>query len=310
MGPGPEAPILNPLIFNHSFLFNLYFIKVLKKLNLLKRFNFALGISLNDQQVKIPFINGIGLTNYILKADWLDSVISGLIPETKGVFVDVGANIGQTLIRAKTLKPDLIYLGFEPNSTCISYLQELIRINEYKKCTLQNCALSTKTQTLILEKSYAEDSRASVVSSLRPDYFKYKDNVLSLDFDSYFSDTQIVFVKIDVEGAELDVIQGMKQSILKYKPLITCEVLDSHNPSVLAFTQHRADQLCKLLKYLNYSIVRLQTTQIDGKINGFEKTNKITIKQWTPGSYSENDYLFYPDNTEIRVLKNLTVLCN
>ena len=107
MGPGPEAPILNPLIFNRSFLFNLYFIKVLKKLNLLRRFNFALGISLNDQQVKIPFINGIGLTNYILKADWLDSVISGLIPETKGVFVDVGANIGQTLIRVKSLMPDL-----------------------------------------------------------------------------------------------------------------------------------------------------------------------------------------------------------
>lgn len=292
------------------FLFKLYFIKALKKLKLLNYFNFVTNISLNEQNVKIPFINGIGLTNFILKAEWLDSLIQGLIPETNGVFIDVGANIGQTLVRVKTIKPDLNYMGFEPNSSCIFYLQELIRVNNYQNCTLHNCALSTKMQTLILEKSYTEDSRASVVSSLRPDYFKYKENVLALDFDSYFSNIQIVFVKIDVEGAELEVIQGMKQSIVKYKPLITCEVLDSHNPSVIQFTQNRADKLCELMHSLNYSVVRLQTTDIGGKIIGYEKINKIAIKQWTPASSRENDYLFYPDNIGGEVLKNLKGLCH
>jgi FkbM family methyltransferase len=206
--------------------------------------------------------------------------------------------------------PDFKYLGFEPNSSCIAYIQELIRINNYQYCTIHNCALSTKAETLILEKSYAEDSRASVVSSLRPDYFKNKESIISLDFDSFFSETQIVFVKIDVEGAELDVIQGMKQSIVKNQPLITCEVLDSHHPSVTEFTQNRAEQLCKLIHSLNYSIVQLQTKDIGGKITGFKKIDIIAIKQWTPASLYENDYLFYPDNMEIQVLEKLKALSN
>ncbi|MBK7626701.1 MAG: hypothetical protein IPJ16_05790 [Bacteroidales bacterium] len=36
--------------------------------------------------------------------------------------IDVGANIGQTLIKIKSIDKEINYLGFEPNPVCVNYL--------------------------------------------------------------------------------------------------------------------------------------------------------------------------------------------
>lgn len=287
----------------------LYFVKILKKLGLIKVYNFNLTKKLNGVTIKIPFIHGIGLTNFVIQTDWLDDLLQLFIQGEKDVIVDVGVNIGQTLLRVKTIKPGINYLGFEPNSTCCSYTQELIRINNYKGCILQNCALSTNVSNLILEKTAVDDPRASVISSLRPDFFEEKEHVLALDYDSFYIDQNITFIKIDVEGAELEAIKGMKNSISRHKPVITCEVLDSHNSSVLTFTQERATLLSDILRSINYSIIRLETGGLTQHIKSFKKLDTISIKQWTPESYSFNDYLFYPIEKEQEILKKLSTIC-
>jgi len=223
--------------------------------------------------------------------------------EKDRTFVDVGVNIGQTLLRVKTLHSDLEYLGFEPNSTCTSYTQQLIKINHFNNCIVQNCALSDTVANLILEKSYLEDSRASVVSSLRPNYFNEKENVLALDYQSFYMDKEISFVKIDVEGAEYEVLQGMKDALVKYKPIITCEVLDSHTIDTFDFTQKRATLVSDLLKSIDYEIVQLHANE--NSIISYNKIDSILIKQWTHESEFLNDYLFYPSDKKESVLEKL-----
>jgi len=288
-------------------MIKIYFAIVLKKLGLLDKLNFKIRKKYNGKKVIIPFTNGIGLTNLILKREWLDSLIDLFVNEENKTFIDVGVNIGQTLIRLKTTCPEIKYIGFEPNSTCTAYTQRLVKLNNFSNCIIQNTALSSKVENLILEKTSVVDSRASLISALRPDYFQDKEHVLALDYQSFYLYEPIGFVKIDVEGGEYEVLSGMTNAIEKHQPIITCEVLDSLNSAVLDFTQKRASQVCELLATLDYKIIQLQT--INNKLVAIKMIDTIMIKQWTNESYDFNDYLFYPKNDENNVVEKLMSLC-
>lgn len=283
----------------------LYFLKTLKKLRVITFFNFRLLKTIHGIKFKIPIINGMGLNNYVSEPDWLDSLIEKFTSPESDAFVDVGTNIGQTLLKLRSLRPGIKYLGFEPNSSCVQYLWDLIHRNHLNDCTILNCALFSSIKLLNLEKSLTDDLRASVISSLRPGYFKGKETVMAIDYDSFFNNQNISFVKIDAEGSELEVIEGMKQSIQKYQPIIVCEVLDSHNSSAMYFTQSRASELSSLLSLLKYSIIHLETSREKRKIISFEKIDEIKIEQWTPRSQDLNDYIFYPTTKEQQVMSFL-----
>lgn len=283
----------------------IFIVIILRKTGLLNWVNFNLSKKINGLKVRIPFMHGMGINNYLLEEDWLDSLIDQLLVSGNDVFVDVGVNIGQTTIRFKTLRPDMKYVGFEPNSNCAFYAQQLIKVNEFKNCVVHNIALSTANQILILEKRSLDDSRATVLPSFGFGLFKDKEYVTSTNYDSLYINQKISFVKIDVEFAELDVIIGMQQSILKYQPVIVCEVLDSDHPSEIEIIQSRATELSNLLKSLNYSIIKLETSRLKNKIIDFSKINTIKIVQWTHRSLDLNDYLFYPTKREQEVMSVL-----
>jgi len=287
----------------------IYFLKLLKKVKLLAYFNFIFAKTFNGRRIKIPILNGTGLTNMVLKKEWLDSIIEAFLNKESKTFVDVGVNIGQTLIRLKTFSPEIHYLGFEPNSACASYTNRLIKINRFADCVIQNAALSSKVDTLVLEKTLDTDSRASLISGLRPNYFTDKESVMALDYQSFYLDEQISLVKIDVEGAEYEVIKGMEKAIIQYQPIIVCEVLDSHNAGVLDFTQQRATMLCEMLHSWNYKIIQLHTSDKTSRLISFQKIDTIKIMQWNTESNDLNDYLFYPESIENKVIENLNIIC-
>lgn len=287
--------------------FSKLFLKSLKKLKLRGYFNFSLSKKINNIEVKIPVCGEIGMTNMVLQQNWLDLLIEKYsLKDKPSTFVDVGANIGQTLLRLKTIYPEMDYLGFEPNSTCTAYVHKLIKINKFKNCIIQNVALSTKISILQLDKNSDTDSCASVIHNLRPDFFSTKESIVALDYQSFYLDKMVSFIKIDVEGAEYEVLKGMEKAIEKHQPIITCEVLDSHNTNVLDFTQVRALKLCEMLKSWNYSIIRLETES--SAILNYEIIETIKIVQWSRKSPAFNDYLFYPKDEENSVVEKLKMI--
>ena len=285
----------------------IYFLKSLKKLKLGTYFNFVFSKKLNRTQVKIPVSGEIGLSNMELKKEWLDLLIEKFaFPQSTKTFVDVGVNVGQTLLRLKTIYPEADYLGFEPNSTCTAYVQKLIKANKFKNATVQNVGLATEIGILQLEKETDTDSRASVVSNLRPNLFSAKESVLVIDYQSFYLEKAVNFIKVDVEGAEYEVLKGMEKAIKKHQPIITCEVLDTHSAAVFDFMQERATQLCEMLKSWNYTIVRLQTES--SEIINYEKIQTIHLIQWSEQSLALNDYLFYPTTMEKEVVEKLKTI--
>ncbi|QIP13905.1 FkbM family methyltransferase [Spirosoma aureum] len=268
--------------------------RLLKKLNLLNYLNVARSISFSGHKLAIPVINSLGYPNLFLKPNWLYSIINELFDTDNEGFVDVGANIGQTLIAVKTAKHQIHYVGFEPSISCCYYLKKLIRINGFADCQIYNFALSDELKETYLETNGEADPTGSIVSALRPSFFKQRESIFSIDHDRLHLDQKITCVKIDVEGGELETLLGMQNLIRRDRPYILCEILDSFSDDVLAFTQERADRVCDTLKKHDYSIIQIVQNEATGQIISFNEIDGINICQWRKESLQLNDYIFYP----------------
>ena len=108
-----------------------------------KIINFHLTIKRNKRRIKVPIINGLGFHNLVVLEKWMDDLISSILKIQEGAFIDVGANLGQTLLNVICNKGGGIdYFGFEPNYTCCNYLYELIRVNRLPNCHVIPVGLS------------------------------------------------------------------------------------------------------------------------------------------------------------------------
>lgn len=199
------------------------------------------------------------------------------------VMIDVGANVGQTMLSVKAAYPDIDYIGFEPNPVCVNYLNKLIRVNRLQNTRIFPFALSDKNDVVEFFKTHPHDPRATmhkeffeeeVTSEILP--------MLRFDDLSAISILKQPVVKIDVEGAELSVIKGMKGLLHQHNPIIICEVLHSHlNPM-----QQRAEELSTYLKDSGYKIYNIEHSTIS-----FRPVDKFTMKPWEANSIKECDYI-------------------
>lgn len=221
-----------------------------------------------------------------LTEPWMVELLSSLLPRTDGCFLDIGVNLGQTLIKAKSVEWERKYVGFEPNPTCVAYVKELIRANALVDCTLIPGALSSAQGLTVLNcicdtdgdsaASIIEDQRdpGRVVRKIPCVMFNYRDNVEA--FDALIG--KVGLVKIDVEGAELEVIETLMPVIIRDLPIITVEILPTYSTANTRKIE-RQTRLQSLFKSCGYtlhrivgkntatlSLVRIDTIEVHGDL--------------------------------------------
>jgi FkbM family methyltransferase len=287
---------------------NLFF-RAFRKLHVLPYLNATKCISFDKSSFNIPVLNELGYPNLFLAPNWLYWLIRELIPADGAGFIDVGANIGQTLLAVKATGHQIQYIGFEPSVSCGYYLKTLIEANGFSDCRVYNFALSDSLKEAFLETNGKADPTGSMVTDLRPDFFTQRESVLALDYDRLSISTTIRCIKIDVEGGELETLMGMQNLIARDRPFIICEILDSFSSDVLNFTQQRANRVCELLQKHSYSIIQLVQTKQADRIVGFHEIDTVSIKQWTNESAQRNDYVFYPTEARDAMVAVLTKIC-
>ena len=142
------------------------------------------------------------------------------------VVIDVGANIGRwSLLIARLFKTQKVF-SFEPFLKTYFYLAENISLNISLNIETFNLALNNKNEFVSMSSvnemnsgmnfiSLAQTASADQVQSVTLDDFLFKKMADKIDV-----------IKIDVEGFEMNVLQGAAQTIEKHHPVIICEIDD------------------------------------------------------------------------------------
>ena len=154
------------------------------------------------------------------------------------VVIDVGAHIGTVSIPIATkVGANGHVYAFEANPNTYELLQRNIEINNLGQCiSAYNCVVTDRTGRYIF--THKEKNTGASFLTLVRNGEGQKNNCVSLDmwFDTVSRHERIDFMKIDVEGMELSVIQCAKSIIRRSMPVLYVEIsenaLDRNNINV------------------------------------------------------------------------------
>jgi FkbM family methyltransferase len=145
---------------------------------------------------------------------------------------DVGGGRGEfTLFFARAVGSNGKVITFEPNPVNYIGLVDQVRLNHFDMVEVRQIGLGRTHETAKLAFRPADPGRGSAHEHIRASTLRHDDAItIEVELDSL--DNQVVMsdlpepdlVKIDVEGLEFDVLQGMAETIKAHKPDIFVEL--------------------------------------------------------------------------------------
>src|ERR1017187_1579172 len=150
------------------------------------------------------------------------------------VVIDIGSNSGlYAIFYSKLVRESGKVYAFEPDQESYATLQENLKLNNCQNVSTYNLALSNRESKIEMVSITHNDGRLK-----NGDSFKYIKEIEENDLESANTNTAVKlddldefnalyaidFVKIDVEGAELLVLQGCVNTIIKHRPVIIFEL--------------------------------------------------------------------------------------
>jgi len=224
--------------------------------------NLETSVSYNDKTFQIPIRREVGFYHLIQAERWMVDVLQLLQLEEDALFIDVGVNLGQTLLKVKAVYPEIRYIGFEPNTTCIEYVKNLAALNTLKHIELYPFALSMQSgkQALHFYNDPHSDPCASIEQSFRLNRMIVKsEDIIAHNLDSlpkHISLKNVSIIKIDVEGSEFDVLEVLRQPIQTNRPYILIEILPVYS-SGNTFRLGQQEKIEEFLRDNNYTLYRI-----------------------------------------------------
>ena len=202
-----------------------------------------------------------------------------------GTFVDVGANLGQTLGKVLAVDPDRSYLGFEPQIGACHYIDAFLKAHGLRNARVLPFGLSDKTGLMSFWSTGEADTMASLVDEGQG---KTRSVIMTRTGDEVVAELEIgdiAAIKIDVEGAEYQVLRGFERTLSTIGPPIIFEVLAnvdadgfSDMPAELRKTSSdRANTLHSYLTSLGYRIHALGASGQDREILAFDLDDPARI---------------------------------
>lgn len=201
------------------------------------------------------------IDSYVLKTGYYESeIIEAILPflSADSVFWDIGANFGLHAITAKFLKQSVRVIAIEPSPIMAAQLKKNCRLNQ-TNIELLNIALSDRAKFQVL---HLLDGNSGM-STLKPiQNAQYSDTCIC------WCDTadnlvlnhnlpQPTIIKIDVEGSELEVFQGMHHVLSQ--PTLQAIVFEEHQ-NLLDVKDHPLSQLLSSYQFTIKPLFRQENT--------------------------------------------------
>ena len=172
----------------------------------------------------------------------IDSIMKELIQPDWNC-LDCGAYIGSHAITMAELGKE-VHL-FEPQPLIYNCLLNTKKEKNINNWYLNNFALSNIDNGSVGFSSN-NDGDARLTRNTRRNW-KYSFNVKTMKLDS-LELKKIHFMKIDVEGSEFELLEGAKNTIIKYKPIIVIEVFKTKK------NKEKLELFCKNYAYNSEAI--------------------------------------------------------
>lgn len=181
------------------------------------------------------------------------------------VFWDIGAHIGEfTILAARAVGENGRVHAFEPNPEIFEIMKKNVRMNNLENVILNPVAVTDQEGDLEME-LYEEPSLSRLRShSHKPmDELRKIIKVETVSLDSYSENYRNPdVIKIDVEGAELNVLRGMKR-ILQETADETPKVFFEFNPINYSNYGHDRSKLLSFMKEFGFSIYKYQDYHLE-----------------------------------------------
>ncbi|MDR3548754.1 MAG: FkbM family methyltransferase [Candidatus Pacebacteria bacterium] len=146
--------------------------------------------------------------------------------KVRGTVFDIGANYGwYSLIFSGWA--NVVY-SFEPIPSTYKELTDNIALNESKNIIALNSALGNRNEDV--EFFCPDVARGSAIAS-EHNYFGKKVKVCMTTLDDFmkkYSISGVDFIKIDVEGGELNMLKGAEKTLRSFHPDLFLEIESRH----------------------------------------------------------------------------------
>lgn len=175
------------------------------------------------------------------------------------VFYDIGANVGFfSIVAAKLVGQNGKVYAFEPGTNNANAIRHNAQLNNFSQIEIIEKAVSdTSGQGRLLLAKYS-GGHALATADAPPD-LAGEVTVDLVSIDDLIAQNKIAppnFVKIDVEGAELDVLKGMKETIKNHQPTIIYEVDDGDRTAY----ERKYGELASFFESFNYQVTKTENS--------------------------------------------------
>ena len=217
--------------------------------------------------------------------------LKDILPQ-KAVFLDIGAGIGNYVYYLDyILFPENIY-AFEPNKKLYKKLKKL-----FPKINFESLALSDKTETsplyfpIIYNEELFEKATLKEISP-ENEYTKiYSQKTKSIRLDDWINSKEISrldFIKIDIVGQELNLLNGANETINHYKPTLMVKIeQEFHQENIW-------EVISKIVKF--------------GYTAHYLHREKFGLEPLTPEILTQQNTIFAKDDS--RYIKNIIFIKN
>jgi FkbM family methyltransferase len=209
---------------------------------------------------------------------WVEALLRGL-EDGPLTFVDIGANIGFYSIAVAALFPSFRVIAFEPMPDSFANFERNIELNGADNVECHRLGLAATEGKLTFWTYPGLTAATSSVPLLdRPDCTEVVSDVVRIDDFLEETTGRIHFVKCDVEGAELNVLQGAPQLLARDAPVIMCEMLRKWTQR---FEYHPDDIISYLggFGYACFAIAGSKLSRCDAVTEHTEETNFVFLHE-------------------------------
>jgi FkbM family methyltransferase len=204
---------------------------------------------IKDQNIILYYKSPSIFSDNKIKFEYFSSKIFLSRISNSKTILDVGANIGFYSILAQKTYPKCKVISIEPVKETFNLLKKNIKLNKTKNIKIYKIAASNKIniQKINITKSIGCSSFYKTNFS----EIEKTEQIITKPLDLIIKNQKIDFIKIDVEGHEIETLEGLKNTFKKNPNL---EILIEFNPNNQISANRNPKEILNKLINLNFDL--------------------------------------------------------